>query len=310
MARQALPEVTNRLLCALDSKGNRHLLIALRPENEGLEDMRSRGVAVTTRELLVLGQPSDKYLDIECLEVTGHSILDLIGGEIAEELKDGVKQPADIVRRVLAKWRRFWGQLPQLMLSKEAQIGLFAELWFLSTWLVPRLGPDATVVWRGPWGGRNDFEWPDKSVEVKATTNSRGRIHRINGLEQLKKTATGSLYLFSLILREERGAPNSLPMIVETCREQLAASSEALSHLESGLAQAGYSPIHQEEYSKVLFRVVEEALFSVEQNFPNLTKESFADGALQGVERVEYEINLNAFDHLIRARYPQELPFL
>jgi hypothetical protein len=310
VARQALPETTNRLLCALDAKGNRHLLITLKPENESLEDARSRGVVVTTRELLVQGQSPDKYLDIECLEIIGYTILDLIGGEIAEELKDEMKQPSDIVRRVMAKWRRFWGQLPQQMLSKEAQVGLFAELWFLSTWLVPRFGPDVTMVWRGPWGGRNDFEWLDKSIEVKATTNSRGRIHRINGLEQLEKPTTGSLYLFSLVLREERGAPHSLPGIIVTCREQLAISSEAMSHLESGLAQAGYSPVHQEEYSKMLFRVVEEALFCVEQDFPKVTRESFAGSALQGVERVEYEINLNAFDHLIKARQPQEIPFL
>jgi len=43
---------------------------------------------------------------------------------------------------------------------------------------------------------------------------------------------------------------------------------------------------------------VEEALFAVRDEFPRLTTGSFPGGIPGGVERIEYEISLNAFNHL------------
>src|SRR5207245_778158 len=98
------------------------------------------------------------------------------------------------VARVFARWRRFWGQLPQHLLSREQQLGLFAELWFLNVWLLPRVdAAEAVTRWRGPFGARHDFEWPTRSVEVKVTTSTRGPIHYIHGLDQLVPPDGGNL---------------------------------------------------------------------------------------------------------------------
>ncbi len=309
VARPALPEITDRLHCALDAKSHRHLLVSLRADDHEYNDASSRGVSIVTRELSVRGQSLNRYLDIECLDASGHSIFDLMGGEIAEELRGETEQPVEAVRRVLAKWRRFWGHLPQQILSREQQIGLFAELWFLSIWLIPRFGPDAVMTWRGPWGSRHDFEWTDKSVEVKASTSSRGRIFRIHGLDQLEAPARGPLYLFSVCLREEAGSSNNLPSLVESCYNQVGDWDEALVRFESALVEIGYSPIHRDEYAKLNLRVMEERLFHVHEDFPRLTNSTFPTGAPSGVERIEYEINLNTFDHLAIAAHPEQLPF-
>ena len=158
-------------LKALDAEGRRHLLIQLQAGEAAHEDRESRGVNVTTRELVLTGQPPRLFIDIAYCDVAGHDAFDLVGGELANRLAIGTALPAEIVARVLAKWRRFWGQLPRQMLSREAQLGLFAELWFLSRWLLPRVGAaEAVARWRGPFGARHDFEWPGGSVEVKANT--------------------------------------------------------------------------------------------------------------------------------------------
>lgn len=307
VARIALPEITRKLLCALDSQGNRHLLISIYPEKVDFKDIQSRGVAVSTRELVIQGQPINKYLDIECLDSTGFVILDLIAGEIAEELIDDKKLPTDIVKKVLAKWRRFWGETPQQLLSREEQIGLFAELWFFAYWLLPKFGSNSALFWRGPWGSRHDYEWTKTSVEIKATTNSRGRVHRINGINQLEKTQDSSLFLFSLVLREDFSAENTLPKLIDYCYMQVADSDEALTRLESGLAQVGYSPIYLEEYSKMRLDVISQALFLVNDEFPQLINSSFVNNHLpQGIEKVEYEINLNSFNHLVIANEPKD----
>ena len=71
----------------------------------------------------------------------------------------------------------------------------------------------------------------------------RGRVHRINGLNQLAPPENGELMFFSLRLREEGGASNTLPALVGTCRSLLEADAEALSGFESALVQVGYSPV-------------------------------------------------------------------
>jgi Putative PD-(D/E)XK family member, (DUF4420) len=302
-ARLAIPDITDRLHCAIDSDGTRHLLIALMADEDELQDMQSRGVSVVTRELVLRTQPAARYLDIECRDAAGYAAFDVIGGELAESLSHGDSPPSRAVERVLAKWRRFWGQVPKTLLSREELFGLFAELWFLSAWLLPRVGVAKAVQrWRGPFDARHDFEWQGKSVEVKATTSTRGRIHRIHGVDQLAPPDSGELFLFSLRLREEAGGANSLPGLIAHCRSRLELDAEALSQFETGLARAGYSPVHDDEYLKVSLRVIEETLFAVRDNFPRITPNRFVEGVPAGVEAVVYEVNLNAFDHLCVAK--------
>ena len=306
-ARQAVP--SSRLHCALDSENRRHLLIALQKNEKELRDTQSRGIHVETRDLIVRGQPANRYLDIQCLDITGYPALDLIGGELVTEFSKPDAVPADVVKRVLAKWRRFWGLLPRTLLSREEVIGLFAELWFFLVWLLPTAGPAATSErWRGPMGSRHDYEWLGFSVEVKATTSTRGRVHRINGLDQLSAPQEGSLYFFSLQLREEAGAANTLPALIASIMTALSADEEALNRFETILAQTGYSPVHDEEYSKTRLRIIAEGLYAVRDDFPRLNADAFQPGIPAGIERVEYEINLNAFDRLLIAKIPGDMP--
>lgn len=295
-ARLAAPERTDRLLCAIDVALQRHLLIRLGAAEDALLDTESRGLRVETRELSILGHDPARYIDIACRDAAGHDALDMIGGEVADGLSRAVTSPAEIVHQVLAKWRRFWGQLPRHLLTREEQLGLFAELWFLNTWLAKKVGPgEAVRRWRGPFGARHDFEWVGRSVEVKATTSTRGPVHRINGIDQLAPPENGDLLFFSLRLREEASASKTLPNLVLSCREEIGIDDEVLAQLEAGLVQAGYSLIHEEDYAKLRLRVVEEGLFVVNDTFPRLTPSHFEAGIPNGVERIDYEINLSGF---------------
>ena len=147
--------------------------------------------------------------------------------------------------------------------------------------------------WRGPFGSRHDFEWPGCSVEVKATTSSRGRIFHINGIDQLEPPENGKLFFFGVRLREEGGSEMTLPGIVEICRNLISSDEDALDKFESALVQAGYSPLHNDEYEKMRFRIIEEALFEVTGDFPRISADLISIGGIPvGFERVEYEINL------------------
>ena len=308
VARQGIPELTSRLLFAVDSQAQRHLLIVLLADDDEFHDAQSRGLIVVTRELVVRGQPSTRYLDFECRDPAGYPILDLIAQELAFGLSQVGACPAEVTRRVLAKWRRFWGQVPRAILSREDQLGLFGELWFLRIWLAPHVGlANAVNRWRGPLGARHDFEWIGRSVEVKTTTSTRGRLHWINGIDQLEPPEIGELLFFSLRLREEAGAGNSLPVLITAIRQNLKLDPEATGQFETLLLQAGYSSVRDEEYAKTRVRIVEERLFVVSGDFPRIIPASFPDAVSPGIEKVEYEINLNSYDHLCIGYNPMEV---
>lgn len=305
IGRQAAPGTMSRLIAALDSRGRRHLLILLRPEDESFRDASSRGLTAQTAELTLKDSECARYINIVCEDPVGHSMLDLVAGEIADRLSVSDRMPAEVISRVLAKWRRFWGQLPRQLLTQEARMGLFAELWFLAYWLVPAVGiPDAVRMWRGPYGARHDFERAGLSVEAKGTSSTRGRIHKINGIQQLEVPEGGRLLFFSLRLREEAGASNTLPMLVRACRDVVCADPDAEGQFETGLITAGYLETHAEEYGRTHWRAIEELLFDTREGFPKITVHTFAERPPSGVEDLDYTINLGTFDALVLARRP------
>src|SRR5271157_1195088 len=70
-ARPGVPDVSLRLLCALDGHGQRHLLVKLQPNERELEDRHSRGVIVLTRVLSLQEEPPARYIDLICRDSTG-----------------------------------------------------------------------------------------------------------------------------------------------------------------------------------------------------------------------------------------------
>ena len=116
---------------------------------------------------------------------------------------------------------------------------------------------------------------------MKATTSSRGRIFHINGIDQLEPPENGKLFFFGVRLREEGGAELTLPGIIETCRNLVSSDEDALDKFESALVQVGYSPLHNEEYERMRFRIIEEALFEVKDDFPRIGVSNFIGGIPQ-----------------------------
>jgi hypothetical protein len=309
-ARLAVPELSNDLIAALGEDQERHLLVRIADVDPGIRDSKSRGVEVTTRDLSIPGGPIGRYLDVICKDASGHDVFDLIGGELAERLQ-GNETPVEVVERVLSKWRHFWGHGLPTLLSKEEQVGLFAELWLLLHWLIPFADARSVVPrWRGPHGARHDFEWPGTSIEVKATLSSRGPVHRIHGLDQLAEPDNGALFFFSLMLREEGGGGNSLTSIVQQCHEALAHDAQALEGFDDTLGRAGFSMALSDEYAAFRLRVVTEALYHVKEGFPRLRREgpSIA-GNLASIERIDYDINLGGYEALRVATEPGQMMF-
>ena len=283
------------MLGGIGGRGERKWIIALEANETGLADRKSRGLSVSTIELADEHGGSRRYLVLECEEVAGHAWFDLIGADLATMIVS--QAPAQVVARVLAKWRRFWGQPLKDLLTREAQIGLFAELWFLSRWLYPAAGPETAVIrWRGPLGARRDFEWPGNAVEVKGSTLVRGPVFRIHGLDQLDPPCVdGTLLFFAIRLREDGGGDHTLPSLVQECTTRFEPDATALSLFETKLADAGYSPLHEADYAATRWRLVDERLYPVGKDFPRLGSENFPHGLPGGISELAYSLDLSGY---------------
>jgi hypothetical protein len=227
-----------------------------------------------------------------------HEVFNVVATTILERIGEGAA-PTQAVSATLNRWRRFWAAVPEAGLSAEEARGLFGELWFLATWLLPR-GHEQVRHWLGPTGTRHDFQWRNLAVEAKATTSVRGHVHRINGVDQLDPPVGGELRVFSLRIREEPTAANSLATLVEHVGNELR-DEDLLDVFETRLGQAGYSPINVDRYSETRYRIVNERLYNVGESFPRLSAASFAGGLEAAIERIEYDINLDGCPQLILA---------
>jgi hypothetical protein len=282
------------VLLAIDSQHLRHLLVPADEAAEPPATAATKGLEVTVDELQADDRPQRRYFDVACRDATMHPNFTAVVAEIVEELSTGIGDSQNTIERILARWRWFWDTPPAGLTDTEA-VGLFGELWFLEFWLDPI---DAAVLhaWTGPQRDRHDFKWPAASVEVKATRarSDRSASHRITTLDQLEDPEQGQLYLFSLRVTPDPIATHSLNASIERIRGTLSDRAELLHQFDERVASLGYSPAHRDRYDTP-FRVVAEELYRVDSEFPRLTRDSFADGAVPtGVDKIGYSLDLAA----------------
>lgn len=294
--RLAAPDERDDVFIAIDDARRRYVLLAIPyGEPHELSERISRGISLQTVEMKVGGGQTDFFIEVACLEANGHAAFDVVIGEFIQALSAGASiGRVRLVQNVLAKWRRFWSGVNQGLLSREQQLGLFGELWFISRWLTPSIGTSKGVeLWRGPAGARNDFETTGLGIEVK-TTGRLDSVHVIHGVEQLLEPSGGALLLFCLSVREEASGGENLSDLVQEVRAMLAEDFEALSRFESMLYAYGYEDSHASEYSKLALRVRSEGLYRVQPSFPRLIPASFAGGVPAGIGNVTYELRVES----------------
>ncbi len=287
---------------AVDQQARRHVLLPINRLEEGFNDTRSRGLVVLSRMLEVENEPSRPFLDLCGTDPAGRDAFNVVATELVDQLRRGVAS-VEAVASSLAKWRRFWSTAPLEGLTPEEIRGLFGELWFLLVWLLPH-GHEQVRHWVGPQGARSDFQWQGLSIEAKTTNSGRGHIHRINGIDQLDPPDDGRLLMYSLRLREEAASSNSLASLALAISQELSNRPELNGIFEDQLAAAGYSSLHADRYREIRFRIVDERLYRVEEDFPRLSATTFARGVPMGIERIEYEVNLETCPHLVVAAAP------
>ena len=289
---------------ARDHSDRAHLLVRV-PPDVVLDIAGTHGMGISVVKHRVPDQPDASYIDLICLDPAVTTTFAAVAVDIAAETvaADHDARRAQVIG-ALNEWRWFWGVDPTRMTAKDA-VGLFGELWFLLRWA--GLSPASVGAWDATNGARHDFQWPERSVEVKTTSRSGLIAHTIQHLEQLENPETGDLYLYSLRVARDVLAANTLHSLVEAAANGLSGHPETRVELMTKLGGRGYTPAAREQ-SIVPYRIIEEKLYRVEGQFPRLTRESFPQGLPVGVSRISYQLNMNVCDPWTVDRTPENWP--
>jgi hypothetical protein len=301
---EAVAVAENEVWAAVDHEGRRHLLLRV-PEGTEAPPTTTRGLEVTVARHQVKGRDAAEYLDLICLSAEVTATFTAVAADIGTEA--GTVPPEERIAAVVAalsRWQWFWG-VEAGALSTQDVVGLFAELWFLHRWT----GSGAAVVdaWTASLGSRHDFQWSERSVEVKAATRRADGavLHRIHHLDQLADPEVGKLFLFSLRLVRDQLAQNTLPDLVDRIAGDLQGDPHAHDEFLRKLGLRGYSPAHALHYN-IPYRVLGEFMYSVGSGFPRLTAASFIGGLPSGVADVSYVIDMAVCEHWLVASSPGE----
>lgn len=209
----------------------------------------------------------------------------------ASELSESAAAAACIQR--LERWQRFLERAGDAGLGREAQQGLYGELWFLRERLLPMTSASIAVnAWMGPSGAAQDFQLRECAIEVKTTATTEPRGVLISNERQLDDSGLHALFLFVLAVEVRHGAGETLNELVSELRRILSQQADIVSQdrFEECLLEVGYLQAHAPRYAETGYTIQEASLFRVQSGFPRITGADLNPG----VGEVRYAIAVSA----------------
>lgn len=274
LRRRVLPEAACDLFVGIEHPSRRRALLLRVPQVEtpALESApQARGVEMRIGRLP--DDPADCTSVVLALtDEACRDIFSVLVDDIAAFVGAAATARAAVEQFLsrFARWQAFLERFGPDGLSDSAQRGLFGELWFLRSYLLPAAGPGSVDAWMGPKMAPQDFHLPGLAVEVKTTTSKQHQKLRIAGERQLEISAALRIIVFHLSLDAHRDTGLSLVELVAEIRAQFATAPLALTAFNGGLVEAGYLDIQAPRYSRTGYIERERHFFEVRGDFPRI----------------------------------------
>ncbi|GAA4923887.1 hypothetical protein HD597_011208 [Nonomuraea thailandensis] len=269
---------------AIDGTGARHLLVPAGDEAVSA-DPRPTVLGTVIRKLR-FGGPAITYVDVSCAESDLFPEFDEVVTDVLEAVADA-RRPAAAAVDAITRWRRLFRSSLLRGLSRQAKLGLFAELTVLMSLVEadPRFPVDA---WRGPLNEPHDFEAAVRCLEVKGLSAASDSII-VHGLEQLN--THGGRPLDLILLRVVEGPDGrTLSDLVEQLRGAVASRAD----LRARLSAAGWSEL-PDRSDLDTFAIEEVRRIVVGPDTPRVVPSSLVTGSLpDGVKGLGYQVDLAA----------------
>ena len=286
--RRANPDHPLNFFRARSEKGN--YMLVLKGENLAISNKLPvlAGVDIS----LVEGNGSLNELRLELLDSEQKSIFRALVADVLLATQDvasgdDVAGAARVVMRI-ERWQELLKRKRNQVLSRQAIIGLYGELYFLKARILPRMSSqDSVLAWRGPHGEEQDFALGGWIVEIKTQLSTADQFLKISSEAQLD-TASGPIAICHQTVAScpanTQGA-HSLNEMVTEIREYLLEKGPAVVDIfEAGLIVAGYE--NRPEYDQESWCPMAANFFEVGEDFPRLCPSNIP----QGVQSVKYRI--------------------
>jgi hypothetical protein len=271
------------ILASMTSDNRPRLFVPLNPPSTNEDPVHVDLKGLTIRET-VLKLDGENLLVLDASTgPTEEAMFTVVARELAMAVVILGRDPRKAVEATVKRWRTYWSSNAK-PLSFEQKLGLFGELYLLSRLLIPSLGPSAISTWKGPLGERHDFQSQQWHIECKATSKT-APIFRIHGHDQLTVPENKELLLFSIFVKRETGAPDSIEKEIESIRAQLDKDPSTLGDFEEALLATGWF----QGDDACHLRVSGADFYVIDSGFPSLGIDTLPDG----VTRIDWEIDLS-----------------
>lgn len=187
----------------------------------------------------------------------------------------------------LKRWQQLLRYERNIVLSLEAQMGLFSELLCLKDVLTPKVGVEQSIIsWVGADFDKQDFLLANAIIEVKSYRTSKSPIIHISSLQQLYSDKE-PLYLFAYGLTQADSGV-SIDILVQEIYELLESQSAEIRDIfDNRLIEYGFIP-ELIESSLFKFIVDKRRVYYVSDEFPKILPQNISNQILT----VKYSIDL------------------
>jgi hypothetical protein len=296
--RRIHPETHSDLFLAIERPGDIRLFLLRIP----LSILPSRGMLPEAEGFSVapITQPDDGPMHVTMmLRLSDKRYQDIFTVLVEDIITAILPAPDDqsmlniFISRLLS-WQHFLAIHGPEGLSKEAQQGLYGELWFLRHYLLKHLEPAKAInAWTGPNGTPHDFQFQHCAIEVKTASSKQLQQIKISNERQLDETHVPALYLFHLSLDISRADGESLPEMIKILREIIKDNPLVLQTFEKILLVAGYLDTHTDRYLQNYYHIREYNIFKITDDFPRIIEQDLRSG----VGDVHYAISVAECKH-------------
>lgn len=279
--RRILPAGRRDFFLGLETP-SRHRMLVLRVSSNSVKaqpdvpDSRGLNVRVVSGEA-----GSDEVEVVLTLTESQHrDIFDLLVRDLVGEAERPPDEREGLIRFLarLSDWQQLLRRLGPRGLSREAQQGLWGELWTLREVVAPVAGMRGAVDgWRGPMGTDQDFQLGTTCVEVKTSTAANLDRLAISGERQLEVPDDVVLILLGLSLDGRVGHGETLAEMIESVRDT-ASESGCLHLVDLRLDLCGYERDDAILYSDIGYTVRSLHPFRVEEGFPRIVSGDLRTG--------------------------------
>jgi hypothetical protein len=192
------------------------------------------------------------------------------------------------------RWKDAFASAEAGYLSLSEQAGLYAELYFLGTVLLPATPDKASAIraWTGPEGASKDFQFPTCAIEAKTCRSPKEEKITIAHPSQLHTPDGRPLYIFYLLLDEVRHGGEKLSARIDAIRDGLK-GNPALHAFETRLRRARYRGAHRSIYDRRSYILRASAYFEVSDGFPCIQQHDIKPG----MSEIVYSLQIGALSH-------------